>query len=95
MSLAHVDTYCPLQNKDKDKDKDSASSAHHQCNISASSTHHQNGPDQDREDFNLADLILELAFLFPSNQEDTIRKHNSENTEKFSKGKNLIFSSWR
>ena len=22
MSLAHVDTYCPLQDKDKDKDKD-------------------------------------------------------------------------
>ena len=43
-----------------------ASPVHHQLIISASSVHHQhiNRPNQDREDFNLADLILELAFLF-------------------------------
>ena len=32
--------------------------------MSASSVHHQTRPDKTREDFNLADLILELAFLF-------------------------------
>ena len=44
----------------------SVSSVHHHCIISASSAHHQRitKPDQDREDFNLADLILELSFLF-------------------------------
>ena len=57
----------------------SASSVHHQCILGASSAHHQRiistssahhqciisaSPDQDREDFNLADLILELAFQF-------------------------------
>ena len=42
-----------------------ASSARHQRIISASSVHHQRitRPDQDREDFNLTDLILELSFL--------------------------------
>ena len=43
----------------------SASSVHYQCIISASSAYHQCiiRPDQTREDFNLADLIIELAFL--------------------------------
>ena len=42
----------------------SASSVHHQRIINASSAHQQTRPDQDREGFNLANLILELAFLF-------------------------------
>ena len=43
----------------------SASLAYHQHIISASSVHHHRitRPDQNRKDFNIADLILELAFL--------------------------------
>ena len=62
MSLAHVDTYCPLQDKDKDKDKDKDNDKDTHKDKDKDKGKDK-GKDKDKDFFSLLDPTASGSFL--------------------------------